>query len=87
MEKVAATLGLAAIGLIFRCSYYHVLKNIPGLCDGMAYGIATQIGYAVTSDPYSIACNSAVYCGCGSCTYSCSYPGKEPCEGPHSWTP
>jgi hypothetical protein len=81
MEKVAATLGLAAMGLIFRCSYYYVLKNIPGLCDGMAYGIATQIGYAATSDPYSIACNSAVYCGCGQCTYSCSYPGKETCEG------
>jgi hypothetical protein len=74
-QRIVVSIGLATVSLVFRCSYYHLLKQFePALCKGRAYGIATQVAHALVSDPYSMACSLAIGCSCGptSCAFSCA---------------
>jgi hypothetical protein len=48
MEKVAIAVGLTAVSIIFRCTFYHILKTLPGLCKGRAYGIASLTPWCPT---------------------------------------
>ena len=73
-EKLAIAIGLAAVAVIFRCTYFHILRQIPGLCEGRAYGIATHVANAVVADPYTSVCTLTIGCSCGpsSCTFECA---------------
>jgi hypothetical protein len=84
MEKVAIAVGLSAVSIIFRCTYYHILKTIPGLCRGRAYGIAQFVANSMVSDPYTNICTASIGCGCGpeSCMFACANEEQAAiCEG------
>jgi hypothetical protein len=73
-QRILISLGLSTVSLVFRCTYFHILRQIEGLCEGRAYGIAMQVANAVVADPYSVACSLTVGCSCGpsSCSFSCA---------------
>jgi hypothetical protein len=73
-QKLLIALGMAKMSLVLRCTYFHILRTIEGLCEGRAYGIAMQVANSVVADPYSLACSLSIGCSCGpsSCSWSCA---------------
>lgn len=73
-DKIVTIIGLSAIMMILRCTFFHVLRQLPGLCEGRAYGIAQNVANLAVKDPYSSACSLTIGCSCGpdSCAFACA---------------
>jgi hypothetical protein len=74
LARLAIAVSTATLALFLRCTYFHILRTIDGLCEGRAYGIAMQVANGVVADPYTIACSLSIGCACGptSCSFSCA---------------
>ena len=71
-ELVGDTIMQTAI----TCTGYQVLKRT--MCNGIAMSVAELLS-SVADDPYSQACNAAVACSCGTCSFTCGYSINTAC--------
>lgn len=73
VKKILVAVGQVTFSFILRCTFYHIFKQLPGLCRGRAFGIAGTIANFAVADPYTSVCTIVIGCSCGldTCTFAC----------------